>query len=228
MSGTGTHRVAEVRTGAMLLVVSAGLITACDTGDGTTLRDPDPDAPPATDVPITPTTLDVIEASVEPAPTETATLPAPDTPTMELFAPWPDGGEIDLRYGCDGDNATPALSWTEIPDDTAELAITMVNESDVSRGDPFVHWVMWGLDPTRTGVAESEEPAEALLALNFFGNVAYDGPCPTPGTTDVYRFTVHALFQQLELADGTPAAEVIDTIELLSIAEARLLGSSTR
>lgn len=212
----------------MLLVVSAGVITACDTGDGTTLRDPDPNAPPATDVPITPTTLDPAESSVAPAPDSTDTLPPPDTPAMELFGPWPDGGEIDPLFGCDGSNATPALEWIGVPDGAAELAVTMVDESDVSSGEPLVHWVMWGLGPERLGLAENEAPPEAFLALNSFGNVAYDGPCPDPGTTAVYRVEVHALFQQLELADGTPAGEVIDTIELLSIGDAGIVGSSTR
>jgi len=210
----------------MLLIVSAGLFTACDTGDGTTLRAPDPNAPPATDVSITPTTLEVVETTAAPA--ETPTLPAPDESSMELLGPWTDGGEIDPLYGCDGSNATPALTWTDVPEEATELAVTLVNESDVSRGEPFVHWVMWGLDPARTGLTQDETPPEASLALNFFGNVAYDGPCPALGSTAVYRFQVHALFQQIELANGTPAAEVIDLIELFSVGQGSLVGSSTR
>ena len=212
----------------MLIVVSAGLVTTCATGDGTTLRAPDPGAPHPTDVPITPTTLGTAEAGIEAAAAETTKFPEPIPSPVELFAPWPDGGVIGPLYSCEGSNAAPPLSWTGIPDDTAELAITVVNGAASSDEEPFVHWVMWGLDPTRTGLTENEMPPEASVALNSLGNTGYDGPCPDPGSTDVFRFTVHALFQQLEFPNGAPAADVIAAIELLAIGESSLVAGATR
>lgn len=217
-----------MRTRAGLLGVIAVLVTACDTGDGTTLRDPAPDAPPPTDVPIG--TI-APEPTAEPAPATTSapTLPAPEaSDRIAVVAPWPDGEVIDPRYGCDGLNASPELSWSGVPDGTVELAVSLVNDSDLSRGQPFVHWIMWGIDPTATGLTEAQRPPGSLLALNFFGNVDYDGPCPNPGDTGVYRLRLHALSQQLEVADGVPAAEVFEAIEAVTIAEAATLGSMTR
>ena len=71
-------------------------------------------------------------------------------------------------------------------------------------------------------------PAGSRLALNFFGNVAYDGPCPNPDSTNVYALTVFALNQQLEVAEATPAAEVLDAIRSVAFDQTTVTGSSTR
>ncbi|MEL6891063.1 MAG: YbhB/YbcL family Raf kinase inhibitor-like protein [Actinomycetota bacterium] len=219
----------------------AVLLAACDVGDGTTLRDPSPDAPPATDVaPGTDETSStdgvafdtLASVPVDAGPTTTdptaRTLPAPAAGAFSLTAPWATGGVIDQRYGCDGSNAAPPLAWNGVPDGTVELAIALVNESDLSRGRPFAHWVMTGIDPSLPGLAENDRPVGTSVGLNFFGNVGYDGPCPTPGDTHVLRLTLYALNQQLEVADELPAAEMLDAIDAVAFDERSVTGSSTR
>ena len=106
--------------------------------------------------------------------------------------------------------------------------MSLVDESNLSNGRPFIHWVMSGIDPTVDNLGEAEVPPGAVRGLNFFGDVGYTGPCPDPGTTHTFTLTVFALNQQLELADGTPAAEMLDVIGTVAAGTASSTGLSTR
>lgn len=213
---------------------------ACDTGDGTTLRDPT--APTTLPPPDTaPLLTEAIDGSgvVVPPPLDTlagssgsgSDVAEPvdaDPNILELVTPWTDGGEIELRYSCDGIDAAPAIFWSGVPDGTVELAVAMVNETDVSQGRPFIHWVMAGISPDLGGLAENEVPSGAVQAINYFGDVGYTGPCPDPGFTGNYAVTVFAVSQQLELADETPAAQMLDVIETVTIESASSSGTFVR
>jgi Raf kinase inhibitor-like YbhB/YbcL family protein len=182
-------------------------ISACDTGDGRTL-DPPVFPPPATTLPAEP-----VVSGVE-------TVPAP----MQLIAPWRDGAEIPVRYTCDGEDVSPALSWTNVPADAVELAIT-VTDLDAPE---YVHWLVYGIAPDVAAVGEGAPPAGSSLWANGSGSVEYAGPCPPTGGQHRYRFTLHALNQQLEPGDETTALELIATIELLSTADSSVSGVYTR
>lgn len=224
----------------MLLVGSTvALLTfaACDTGDGTTLRTP---TAPTTQAPVesAPLPSDAIDdPSLDGAPS-IETLPVEPPPSdgestdqagaMQVFTPWADGGAIDIRYTCDGSNAAPSISWSGIPAGTAEIAISLVDETNLITGRPFIHWVLSGLDPSIDRLGEDELPIGAIQGLNFYGDVGYTGPCPDPGTTGTFVLTVFALGQQVELADGTPAAELLDVIGTVAIDTASSSGTATR
>ena len=141
------------------------------------------------------------------------------------MAPWLDGATIDPRHTCDGEDVAPAVSWGGAPPGTAEIAIAMVDDSAVSDGQPFVHWVIGGIDPAEIALVEGDVPPGAIQALNFFGDVGYGGPCPPPGDEPhLYRLTAYALNQQLELADGDTATEFLATIATISIASSDVTG----
>ncbi len=198
----------------MATITALAALVGCDTGDGKELQPYDPADFPTTTV-----------ATTAPASFE-GTFPT--DPSLEAFtiaAPWPDGGAIDARHTCDDLDISPALSWGAVPDGTVEIAIAMVDDSAVSDGQPFVHWVIGGLDPGEIALVEADVPAGAVQGLNFFGDVGYGGPCPPPGGgPHSYRITAYALNQQLELADGLPATEFLATIATLSIASTDVIG----
>jgi Raf kinase inhibitor-like YbhB/YbcL family protein len=207
----------------MISICALGVIAAgCDTGDGKQLAPYDPADYPA---PVVETTIaeDLASATVV-DPTVDTDVEVPVEP-FSLAAPWLDGGDIDPRHTCDGVNVSPALSWGAVPEGTVEIAISLVDDSAVSNGAPFVHWVIGGLDPAEIALVEGDVPATAVQALNFFGDVGYGGPCPPVGDEPhLYRLTAYALNQRLELADGVPAAEFLDAIATVMVASVDVTG----
>ena len=217
-----SRRTASICASAIAaLVVLAG----CDTGDGKQLQPYDPDDYPSQTV--ASTVEDSTPFSIPASIPASNSVPAPDgtAEPFTLAAPWVDGADIDPRYTCDGLDVSPALSWGAVPAGTVEIAIALVDDSSVSNGEPFVHWVIGGLDPAEIALAEGDVPPGAVQALNFFGDVGYGGPCPRPGdTAHRYRLTAYALDQPLELADGVRATEFLATIAAITIASTDVTG----
>ena len=230
---------------APLLALSA-LAGACATGDGKTLRPPPPGAtapPPETEppddveeaaavdpdetLPLAPVTTG--PTSLGGADAVTVTIPTDADPAeFTAYAPWAAGSAIEEIYTCFGLDASPPVSWAGLPDGTSEVAITMVDETTVQRGRPFVHWVVAGITPETTTLIEGILPDGVVQGINYYGNIGYDGPCPEPGTRHDYLLRVHALGEPLDLADGTPADEMMDAIEVRSIETITIVGSYLR
>jgi len=197
----------------LICVVALAVLGGCDTGDGKQLKPYGP-----ADYPVATTAPPEVEG-FDSVPTGETFEP------LTLTLPWTDGGDIDVEYTCDGDGIAPALSWGGLPVDTVDVAIAMVDDSAVSNGQPFVHWVIAGLDPAEIALAAGDVPDGSIQALNFFGDIGYGGPCPPPGDdAHSYRFTVFALNQRLELADGTPASEFLDAIATIAVASTDAIG----
>ena len=123
----------------------------------------------------------------------------------------------------------PAVSWGAVPPETVEIALALVDDSAVSNGRPFVHWVIAGLDPAEIALVEGDVPPDAIQALNYFGNVGYDGPCPPPGDdAHQYRLSAYALNTALGSADGTLANELLDSIAAVTIGSTDLITTYQR
>jgi Raf kinase inhibitor-like YbhB/YbcL family protein len=200
-----------MRRSVLTLAVAATALSACATDDGRTLKPPV--FPPPQTVAPEPT------LPPEPAVTELAV-----TEPLALIAAWPDGAEIPLRHTCSGDDLSPALTWTNVPPDAVELAITVV---DLDAGG-FVHWILLGIDPQRTSLIENEQPRPGIEWSNSAGTMGWTGPCPPPDGQHIYQFTVHALNQRLEPADDAPATEVISMLNLIAIDQGALTGVFAR
>ncbi|MGF1612666.1 MAG: YbhB/YbcL family Raf kinase inhibitor-like protein [Gammaproteobacteria bacterium] len=97
-------------------------------------------------------------------------------------------GQIPSQYTCDGEDLSPPLTWRGIPEGTQSLLL-IVDDPDAP--DPaapkmtWVHWVLYNIPPTVTGLAEgvaSEElPAGTQEGLNDWRRTGYGGPCPPIG-----------------------------------------------
>jgi Raf kinase inhibitor-like YbhB/YbcL family protein len=204
-----------IQRGLIALAALALVVTACN-DDGRDMRSPVLPPPPSTTA--APATVPPGEQALGTAAT-TTTLP----PSFQLLTAWPNGGSIPARHTCDAEDVAPAISWTTVPIDAVELAVTMV-DLDAN----FVHWVMFGISPTRTGLAEAEQPPGAIQWPNDFGDEGYGGPCPPEGETHTYLFTVHALNQQVEVADDAAATEVVELLNQTSILESSVSGLYAR
>jgi Raf kinase inhibitor-like YbhB/YbcL family protein len=219
-------------------------LAACDTGDGKALRPIDPDSTTTSTIGTSTLATSTVVPAVDAAGSiETGLLPSVplDEPlatdaadpaqsaAFELFTPWTDGATIDTRYTCDGDDVSPPLSWKSPPDGTVQLAFAMVDESTFDDEEPFVHWVVAGVEPDEISLLEDDVPAGAVQAENSFGVLGWSGPCPPEDEPPhEYRLTMYALNQQVELADETPANELLDYIRSIAMASADVTATYQR
>jgi Raf kinase inhibitor-like YbhB/YbcL family protein len=132
---------------------------------------------------------------------------------------------IPSRHNCEGEDVSPPLRWTNVPERTRSLAL-VVDDPDAPSG-VFTHWVAWGLDPAAEGLGEGEPaPSEGQ---NDFGTMGYRGPCPPPGHgRHRYVFRLYALDAELELPAGVAKAELEQAIEGHVLTTAELVGTSER
>ncbi len=124
------------------------------------------------------------------------------------------GGAIPQKYSCKGDQVSPPLEWSGVPAGTQGLAL-VVDDPDAGG---FVHWVLTGIDPGATGIAEGQVPQGAVEVSE------YRGPCPPSGTHH-YQFTVYALPGGLQIAQGTDPKDAISQIQAAASARGQLVGT---
>ena len=109
-----------------------------------------------------------------------------------------DGRPIPARHTCQGENVSPALSWSPAPADTVEIAITMVDLDAPN----FVHWAIAGIDPLSTSLGEGVVPEFAIAGTERHGRArATPDRARRPARPTRTAFTVHYLDQQTELGE---------------------------
>src|SRR5215216_2614360 len=95
------------------------------------------------------------------APRAERALPEPITVSSPAFT---EGAAIPQQFTCDGENRSPPLAWAGVPAGTVEAAL-VVDDPDAPRGT-YVHWVVVGLDPSSTELAEGAVPPDARQLPN--------------------------------------------------------------
>jgi Raf kinase inhibitor-like YbhB/YbcL family protein len=94
----------------------------------------------------------------------------------------------------------------------------------------WVHWVLFNLPGTETGLREGQShalPKGTLEGKNSWGRRGYRGPCP-PSGTHRYCFRLYALDAPLDLTPGATAAELVAAASGRVLAECVLTGRYTR
>jgi Raf kinase inhibitor-like YbhB/YbcL family protein len=135
------------------------------------------------------------------------------------------GGPIPRRHSCDGEDLSPPLSWSGVPEGTRSLAL-VVDDPDAPAGT-FTHWLGWGLDPGAEGLGEGE--AAPVEGRNDFGTSGYRGPCPPPGHgRHRYSFRLYALDSDPDLPPGAGKRELDRALDGHTRAEAELIGTYER
>jgi len=115
------------------------------------------------------------------------------------------GAAIPVEFTCDGDNTSPPLRWSDVPDGTHSIAI-VVDDPDVPSGI-FRHWSIFNIPSGRRSLTANQPTFFELKdstrqTLNDNGSTGYSGPCPSLGQEHEYVFFIYALTEQLELEEN--------------------------
>jgi Raf kinase inhibitor-like YbhB/YbcL family protein len=146
---------------------------------------------------------------------------APAGPVMTMTIPgFPDGGEVPVKYSqaapgvAPGEGTSPAITWANVPAGTQSFMLNM-HDMDLARNkttDDQVHWVVWNIPATATGLPEGV-PKGAKLADGSYQISAtgqmYRGPgAGANGPRHHYVFELYALDTKL---DVQPTADAFET-----------------
>jgi Raf kinase inhibitor-like YbhB/YbcL family protein len=135
------------------------------------------------------------------------------------------GAAVPRRHTCDGEDASPALAWSGVPEGTRSLAL-VVDDPDAP-GRTFLHWLAWGLDPEAGSLEEGE--AAPVEGTNDFGSTGYRGPCPPSGHgPHRYFFRLHALGAPVDVWAGAGRDELERAIRDHQLGTAELMGTYER
>jgi Raf kinase inhibitor-like YbhB/YbcL family protein len=130
---------------------------------------------------------------------------------------------IPARHTGDGEDVSPELSWSGVPEGTKAFAV-VVHDPDAPLVDGFTHWVAYGIPGSASGLAEGTD--DVVQGANSMGESGYMGPAPPPDHgTHHYYFWVYALDSELDLEPGLDRRGLIDSIEDHVIEQARLVGT---
>jgi Raf kinase inhibitor-like YbhB/YbcL family protein len=114
-----------------------------------------------------------------------------DKNNMKLTSPaFENNSFIPAKYTCDGENISPPLRISDVPQDAASLSL-IVSDPDAPSGD-FKHWILTNIDPKTSEIAEGQIPQGSIVHTNSFGKKEWGGPCPPSGTHH-YQFKLSAL-----------------------------------
>ena len=141
------------------------------------------------------------------------------------------GGEIPSRYTCEGEDVSPPLVWTGVPE-TARSLVLIIDDPDAP--DPkapkmiWVHWVLYNIPPDVSGLQEgimsAKLPPGTAEGLNDWKRTGYGGPCPPIGRHR-YFHKLYALDAVLEGMNTPTKAKVEAAMKGHVVAQTEIMGT---
>jgi len=131
---------------------------------------------------------------------------------------------IPSKYTCDGQDISPPLAISDIPEGAKSLVLIM-DDPDAPIGI-WNHWIVFNIPILTLAIAEGQNP-QGVLGKSSGGKNAYEGPCP-PDKEHRYFFKLYALDKMLNLPEGSTKAEVEKAMEGHILEQAELMGRYER
>jgi Raf kinase inhibitor-like YbhB/YbcL family protein len=143
-------------------------------------------------------------------------------------AAFSDGGLIPQRYTCQGDDISPPLAWSGVPDGTKSLALIVDDPDAPDPAHPkrtWVHWVLYNIPPVAHGLPEGAAtlPQGVMEGQNDWKRTGYGGPCPPKGRHR-YFHKLYALDTVLHGLNSPSKAQLERAMEGHILGEAELVG----
>lgn len=141
-----------------------------------------------------------------------------------------EGSLIPEKYTCDGQNISPPLVWTSVPEATKTLAL-ICDDPDAPLGT-WVHWVLFNLPASISQLPEDVPPDKELengakQGKNSFRKIGYGGPCP-PRSKHRYYFKLYALDTELNLKAGVKKKKLLKAMEGHILGQGQIMGRYSR
>lgn len=147
------------------------------------------------------------------------------------------GEQIPRKYTGEGDDVSPPLAWSGLPDETQEIMV-ICDDPDAPTEEPWVHWIIYKIPATETGLPEGvardlklKTPAGALQGRNSWpkDNIGYKGPMPPRGSgAHHYHFKLYALDGHMVVEPGADKTKLLEELRGNVIAEGELMGTYER
>lgn len=138
---------------------------------------------------------------------------------MKLTSPaFEHNTSIPKKYTCQGEDISPPLNISDIPEATISLAL-IVDDPDAPMGT-WDHWLIWNINPVNQ---IEEDSALGIQGQNSWRRNDYGGPCPPRGTHR-YFFKLYALDLELNLPEGATKNELENAMKGHIIEQTELIG----
>jgi Raf kinase inhibitor-like YbhB/YbcL family protein len=137
---------------------------------------------------------------------------------------------IPKKYTCEGADVSPALSWSDAPENTKSFALIVDDPDAPDPKNPkttWVHWVLYDIPASATSLPEnvSQLPSGTQQGVNDWKKTGYGGPCPPVGRHR-YFFKLYALDKTFAGELGKPTKQqLVDAIEGHVLKQATLIGT---
>ncbi len=160
-------------------------------------------------------------------------LPLKGGKKMEIKSPaFSNGGNIPMKYTCDGEDISPLLEWSNVPAGAKSIVLIM-DDPDAPMGT-WVHWVIYNIPATVKSLPERFPTKDIMKdgttqGRNSWGRIGYGGPCPPPPTgAHRYFFKLYAIDKKLDLGPGATKEAVLQAIKGHILSEAEVMGKYKR
>ena len=112
---------------------------------------------------------------------------------------WADGGMIPKKHTQAGEQVSPSLTWSNVPDG-AQSFVLIVRDLDAAVGggtDDMLHWMLWNIPGSARslpeGVPQGSQLPDGTRQISVSGPY-YRGPgAPASGPAHHYAFELYAV-----------------------------------
>jgi Raf kinase inhibitor-like YbhB/YbcL family protein len=139
-------------------------------------------------------------------------------------------GPIPPTYTCEGEDRSPHLAWSGVPEGAQSLALVMDDPDSPDPHTPQRTWVHWVVYDIATTVDEFTEGASGALpgtakeGVNGWSRVGYGGPCPPIGRHR-YFFKLYALDTMLPDLDRPTKDDLVEAMQGHILARGQMMGT---
>jgi Raf kinase inhibitor-like YbhB/YbcL family protein len=96
--------------------------------------------------------------------------------------------DMAKKFTCDGEDISPALEWSDVPEETKSFALIVDDPDAPDPANPkmtWVHWILYNIPAAVSSLPENVKdvdlPEGTLQGLNDWRKTGYGGPCPPIG-----------------------------------------------